>query len=87
MEVYSRPFDSLPRSQLIYDGSWCTNDKAVDRYMRINMDEQCRENKNSQMECPAMADGTTSSDSSTGKLAGFLMSFYCAQSLSISKLF
>ena len=86
MEVYSRPSDSLTLS-LSYikdDGSGCTD---KDRYMRINVDKQCRENKNSQMECPAMADGATSSDSSTGKLAGFLMSFYCAQSLSISKLF
>ena len=54
--------------------------------MKINMDK-C-ENKNSQMECSAMADGETSSDSRTGKLAGFLdLSFYCSQSLSILKLF
>ena len=39
--------------------------------MRINMGK-CRENKDSQMECPAMADWGTSNDSSAGKLAGFL---------------
>ena len=33
---------------------------------------KCRENKDSQMECPAMADWGTSNDSSAGKLAGFL---------------
>ena len=70
MEVYSRPSDSRPLS-FIYiedDGSGCTD---KDRYMRINMGK-CRENKDSQMECPAMADWGTNSDSSAGKLAGFL---------------
>ena len=82
MEVYS--------SRFIYEGfgskgavSGCTDDG---RYMRINMDK-CRLNKNSRMECPAMADVETSSDPNTSKLAGFLMSFYCSQSPSISKLF
>ena len=69
--MYSRPSDSRPLS-FIYiedDGSWCTTNS--DRYMRINMGK-CRENKDSQMECPAMADWGTSNDSSAGKLAGFL---------------
>ena len=69
--MYSRPSDSRPLS-FIYiedDGSGCTTNS--DRYMRINMGK-CRENKDSQMECPAMADWGTSSDSSAGKLAGFL---------------
>ena len=65
MEVYS--------SRFIYEGfsskgavSGCTDDG---RYMRINMDK-CRLNKNSRMECPAMADVETSSDPNTSKLAG-----------------
>ena len=69
--MYSRPSDSRPLS-FIYiedDGSGCTTNS--DRYMRINMGK-CRENKDSQMECPAMADWGTSSDSSAGKLLGFL---------------
>ena len=82
MEVYSRSVSYIYRERT--EGDRCTNYDG--RYMRINMDK-CRENKNSQMECPAMADGETSSDSSTRKLAGFLMLFYCSQSLSISKLF
>ena len=85
MEVYSRPSDSRSRSfsYIEDDGSGCTNNG--DRYMRINTGK-C-ENKNSRMECPAMADGETSTDSNTSKLAGFLMLFYYSQSLSISKLF
>ena len=78
--AYSRSFDY----RRLVEGDPCTNDNG--RYMRINMDE-CRENKNSQMECPAMADYQTRKHSSTRKLAGFLMLFYCSQSLSISKLF
>ena len=41
------------------------------RYVRINLKE-CRENKNSRNECPAFADGETSNNSNTSKLAGFL---------------
>ena len=87
MEVYSRPSGprllSFSYIELENDGSGCTTNS--DRYMRINVGK-C-ENKNSQMECPAMADGETIGNSSTRKLAGFLMLFYCSQSLSISKLF
>ena len=79
MEVYSRSFDYREP----VEGDPCTNYDG--RYMRINMDE-CRENINSQMECPAMADGKTRGNSGTRKLAGFLMLFYCSQSLSISKI-
>ena len=80
MEAYSRSFDYREP----VEGDPCTNYDG--RYMRINTDE-CRENINSQMECPAMADGETRGNSGTRKLAGFLMLFYCSQSLSISKLF
>ena len=61
-EVYSLGLSyEGPRSKKCnYDG----------RYVRINMKE-C-ENINSRNKCQAMADGETSSDSSTGKLAGFL---------------
>ena len=80
VEVYS---SSRSFSYIDDDGSGCTNNE--DRYMRINM-AKC-ENKNSRRECPAMANGETRSKLNTRKLAGFLMLFYCSQSLSISKLF
>ena len=87
MEVYSRPSDprllSFSYIELDNDGSGCTTNS--DRYMKINVGK-C-ENKDSQMECPAMADGETNTDPNTRKLPGFLMLFYCSQSLSISKLF
>ena len=81
MEVYSSHFSYREPLEGVDDGC-----KYDGRYMRINVNE-CHENNNSQMECPAMADSETSSDSRTGKLAGFLMLFYCSQSLSTSKLF
>ena len=85
MEVYSRPSDSSPSDSRLrafyYDGFGRTKG---DRYMIIT--DKC-ENKNSQRECSAMANGETSRNSSTRKLAGFLMLFYCSQLLSISKLF
>ena len=85
MEVYSRPSDPrlLSFSYIDDDGSGCTTNSG--RYMRINVGK-C-ENKDSQMECPAMADGETNRNPNTRKLPGFLMLFYCSQSLSISKLF
>ncbi|CAH3184754.1 unnamed protein product [Porites evermanni] len=58
VEAYSRSFNY----RRPVEGDPCTNYDG--RYMRINMDE-CRENKNSQMECPAMADGETRRNSST----------------------
>ena len=63
MEAYSRSFDY----RRPVEGDPCTNYDG--RYMRINMDE-CRENINSQMECPAMADGETRRNSGTRKLIG-----------------
>ena len=62
MEVYSL--------RLIYEGARSKNCNYDGRYVRINMKE-C-ENINSRNKCQAMADGQTRSDSSTGKLAGFL---------------
>lgn len=62
VEVYSL--------SLIYDGVRSKNCNYDGRYVRINMKE-C-ENINSRNKCQAMADGNTRSDSSTGKLAGFL---------------
>ena len=62
VEVYSL--------RLIYDGARSKNCNYDGRYVRINMKE-C-ENINSRNKCQAMADGETRSDSSTGKLAGFL---------------
>ena len=62
VEVYSL--------SLIYDGARSKNCNYDGRYVRINMKE-C-ENINSRNKCQAMADGETRSDSSTGKLAGFL---------------
>ena len=62
VEVYSL--------SLIYDGVRSKNCNYDGRYVRINMKE-C-ENINSRKKCQAMADGNTRSDSSTGKLAGFL---------------
>ena len=62
VEVYSL--------SLIYDGVSSKNCNYDGRYVRINMKE-C-ENINSRNKCQAMADGNTRSDSSTGKLAGFL---------------
>ena len=62
MEVYSL--------RLIYEGARSKNCNYDGRYVRINMKE-C-ENINSRNKCQAMADGETRSDSSTGKLAGFL---------------
>ena len=62
VEVYSL--------RLIYDGARSKNCNYDGRYVRINMKE-C-ENINSRNKCQAMADGNTRSDSSTGKLAGFL---------------
>ena len=56
--------------RLIYDGVRSKNCNYDGRYVRINMKE-C-ENINSRNKCQAMADGNTRSDSSTGKLAGFL---------------
>ena len=71
MEVYSRPSDS--RLQSFY----CVGfGRTGDSYIGINMDK-C-ENKNSQMECSAMANGETRSNLNTRKLAGFLMLFYCS---------
>ena len=55
---------------LIYEGAKSNECNYDGRYMRINMKE-C-ENINSRNKCQAMADGETSSDPSTGKLAGFL---------------
>ena len=80
MEAYSRSFDYREP----VEGDPCTN--YAGRYMRINTDE-CRENINSQMECPAMADGETRGNSGTRKLAGFLMLFYCSQSLASPNYF
>ena len=62
MEVYSL--------RLIYEGARSKNCNYDGRYVRINMKE-C-ENINSRNKCQAMADGQTSSDSSTGKSSGFL---------------
>ena len=62
VEVYSL--------RLYYDGARSKNCNYDGRYVRINMKE-C-ENINSRNKCQAMADGETRSDSSTGKLAGFL---------------
>ena len=62
MEVYSL--------RLSYEGARSKNCNYDGRYVRINMKE-C-ENINSRNKCQAMADGNTRSDSSTGKLAGFL---------------
>ena len=62
MEVYSL--------RLSYEGARSKNCNYDGRYVRINMKE-C-ENINSRNKCQAMADGKTRSDSSTGKLAGFL---------------
>ncbi|CAH3172931.1 unnamed protein product [Porites lobata] len=58
VEVYSRPFISFDSVKLTVSG--CTNGGF---YMRINT-INC-ENKNSRMECPAMADGETNSSPST----------------------
>ena len=55
---------------LSYEGPRSTKCNYDGRYVRINMKE-C-ETKNSRNKCQALADGQTSSDSSTGMLAGFL---------------